>query len=287
MKYACTAIRLLFNGLFIALIVLIGGLLAPFASVAAEKEALVFGVYPYLSPNQIAEQFMPLSDYLAKVLGQPVVLRSAPDFSQFIERTHSGEYDLIFTAPHMGRWAEKRDGYQVLAQTGYPIVAVVLVKNESPIKSLDDLRGRALAVGAKMSMSYQVINLALAKSGLELGLNVRFVDTASFSNVAEAVLRGEADAGATGTLLWDNAPAEQRARLREIFRSPAVPGFLLLGHPRHDKIMLNRLQAVLLDFVKTPTGVAYFAKTQQIDFRPIDAATLKRIDSFTGVFDAL
>ena len=252
----------------------------------ADKGELVFGVYPYLSPNQIVEQFTPLGDHLSEALGQPVTLRSAPNFEQFIERTRAGEYDIIFTAPHMGRLAEKRDGYRALAQTGYPIVIVALTKKDSPIKSLHDLRDRTLAVGAKMSMTYQITNQALGKSGLELGKNVNFVDTASFSNVLEAILRGEADAGATGTLLWDSAPAEQRSQLREIYRSHAVPGFLLLGHPRIEKKTLKRLQHALYDFGKTPSGEIYFNKTRQIDFRPLNTSTMKRIDPYTAVFDA-
>lgn len=249
-------------------------------------DELVFGVYPYLSPNQIVEQFTPLSDALSAVLGRPVALRSAPDFGSFIERTRAGEYDIIFTAPHMGRLAEKRDNYQPLAQSGNPILVVALVKKDSPIKSLDDLRDRKLAVGAKMSMTYQVMKEALDKKGLELGKNVSFIDTAGFSNVLQAVLRGEADAGATATLLWDNAPVEQRAQLQELYRAQPVPGFFLLAHRRSGEATLNKLQKTLIDFAKTPVGKTYFAKTGQIDFRPIDAATLKRIDPFTAVFDA-
>lgn len=266
---------------FIPLICL---LFSPFAE--AGKGELVFGVYPYLSPNQIVEQFTPLSNHLSEVLGQAVTLRSAPNFEQFIERTRAGEYDIIFTAPHMGRLAEKRNNYRPLAQTGYPIVIVALTMKDSPIKSLGNLRGHTIAVGAKMSMTYQIINQALGKSGLELGKNVNFVDTAGFSNVLEAILRGEADAGATGTLLWDGAPAGQRAQLREIFRSQAVPGFLLLGHPRNGKATLDKLQHALYDFDKTPAGKAYFSKTRQIDFRPLNAATMKRIDPYTAVFNA-
>lgn len=274
--------RLLLDALMSLLLALVASAVS---AASADKRELVFGVYPYLSPSQIMEQFAPLKEHLTKALGRPVELRSAPTFAQFIERTRDGEYDLIFTAPHMGRLAERRDGYRPLAQTGYQIIVVALAKKDSPVKSLDDLRGRALAVGAKLSMTYQIMNQELGKNGLEFGKNVKFVDTASFSNVLEALLRGEADAGATGTLLWDSAPAEQRARLHEIFRSQPVSGFLLLGHPRNGDATLTKLQAALIAFARTPDGQTYFAKTRQIDFRPLDAASMKRIDPFTTVFD--
>jgi phosphonate transport system substrate-binding protein len=265
--------------------VLVGLLISPLASRSTEN-ALVFGVYPYLSPNQIVEQFTPLNDHLTKALGRPVMLRSAPNFAKFIERTQAGEYDIIFTAPHMGRLAEKRDGYRPLVQSTNPFVFVAVAKKDSPVKSLDQMRGRALAVGAKLSMTYQVMNQALGKNGLEIGKTVKFVDTASFSNIIEAVLRGEADAGAAPTLLLDNAPAGQRAQLREIFRSPPLPSFFILGHPRHGAALLNELQTTLTDFAGSPAGKTYFAKSLQVSFRTLDAATMKRLDPYTAVFNA-
>ena len=257
-------------------------------ALAAAPEAareLVFGIYPYLSPSRIVEQYAPLNDYLTQALDRPVTLRSAPNFQKFVERTQTGEYDIIFTAPHMGRLAEKRDGYRPVAQSGYQIVIVTLVKKDAPIHTLEDLRNRTLAVGSRLSMSYQIVNQALGKHGMALERDVRFVDTASFSNVIEAVLRNEADAGATGTLLWDTTPPAQHAALREIFRSQAVPGFLILVHPRVTADTVQRLGRALFAFDRTPAGRDFFATSHQLDFRPIDAATMRRIDPYTAVFD--
>lgn len=247
---------------------------------------LIFGVYPYLSPSQTVEQFAPLKEHLTKALGMAVTLRSAPDFAKFIERTQSGEYDIIFTAPHMGRLAEKRDGYRRLAQTGYQIVVVVLARKDGPVLTLADLKDRSLAVGAQLSMSYQVADQALGKHGLALDRDVKFINTASFSNVPEALIRGEADAGATGTLLWETAPADQREALREIHRSAPVPGFLLLAHSRLAPGTLRKLEQALFDFKNTKAGKDYFRKTQQVDFRPLDEATMKRIDPYTAVLES-
>lgn len=259
-------------------------LLPCWAGMTRAADELVFGVYPYLSSSQIVEQFAPLGDHLAQAIDRPVSLRSAPDFEKFIERTRAGEYDIMFTAPHLGRLAEKRDAYLPLAQTGYPIVVVVLTRKDSPINKLTDLKGRSLAVGAKLSMSYQMVDRELERHGLLLGREVRFINTASFSNVLEALVRNEADAGATGTLLWEKAPPDKHQVLHEIWRSQPVPGFLVLAHPRIGTAAIQRLKQALLDFGNTPAGKTYFEKSRQIDFRPIDAATLKRIDPYTAVF---
>lgn len=269
-------------GLLLATIMFLAAL--PVARAESGTGELVFGVYPFLSSGQIADRFSPLRDHLAKQLERPVSMRSAPDFEAFIERTRKGEYDIVFTAPHIGRLAEQREGYRVLAQTGYSIVIVLLVRKDGPIRKLTDLKGHSLAVGARLSMSYQMVNRALESEGLVIGRDVRFVDTTNFSNVFETLIRKEADAGATGTLLWNSAPEEKHNVLREIWRSQTVPGFLILAHPRLGWQTLDRIKQSLFDFGNTPVGKAYFEQTQQIDFRPIDAATLKRIDPYTTVF---
>lgn len=261
------------------------GILSQRANAGADE--LVFGVFPFLSSSQTVEQFAPLRDHLAKTLDRPISLRSAPDFEKFFKRTQDGEYDIVFTAPHMGRLAEKRDGFLPLAQTGYSIVVIVLARNDSPIKTLADLKGRSLAVGAKLSLAYQVVDHALRKQGLALGREVGFVNTANFSNVLEALIRNEADAGATGTHLWDKAPPEKHNVLHEIWRAPPVPGFLLLAHPRLDAATIKRLEQAILAFNATPAGKRYFERTQQVDFRPVDAAAMKRIDPFTAAFGKL
>ncbi len=259
-------------------------LLPCWTSMVHAAHELVFGIYPLLSPSQTVERFAPLEEHLSKAIGVPVTLRSAPDFAKFINRTRAGEYDIIFTAPHMGRLAEKRDGYRRIVMTG-DVTVVTLARKDGPVQALADLKGHTLAVGSRLSMSYQIVSHALRKHGLAIERDVRFIDPASFSNVIETIMRGEADAGATISQLWDAATPEQRENLREIYREEPTPGFLILAHSRLAPGILKKLKLAFLDFKNTEAGKVYFKKTQQVDFRPLDAETMKRIDPYTAVFD--
>ncbi len=252
---------------------------------AEPPKELIFGVYPYLSPSEIIQQYTPLQNHLAEVLHQKVSLRSAPDFKTFMERTHAGEYDIIFTAPHMGRVAHRNDSYLPVVQSEQQIVVVILTQNHSPIQSIADLNQRSLAIGAQMSITYQITNQALKLHHLNLEQSVRFVPTASFSNVLEAVIRGEADAGATGTGLWDVAPAEQKRLLREIFRSDPVPGMFVLAHPRLGETVLKPLQSTFMSYSATVSGQEIRSKNRFFDFRPLDEMTLRAMDPYTELFE--
>ncbi len=254
------------------------GLLSP----AAAADELVLGIFPFLSTRQMADQFSPLKDYLSRAVGQPVTLRSAPDYKSFIERTASGEYDLIIDAPHLARVAQKRDGYQLLAQSGYKVEFMVVTRKDSPVQTLADLRGRAVAIGARLSLTHILLGKELLKSGLVLDRDVQHLDTATFSNVLHAVIRRDAAVGALTALVWNGAPPEARNELRAILHQKDLgPGLVVLGHPRLGTAMQRTLQTAFYTFKDTAEGQAYFQKTKQIDFRPVEDANLRAMDAYT------
>ena len=122
----------------------------------------------------------------------------------------------------------------------------------------------------------------LLKSGLVLDRDVQYLDTSTFSNVLQAVIRGDAAVGALTALVWNGAPPEARGELREILRQKDLgPGLVVLGHPRLGTAMQRKLQTALYTFKDTAEGQAYFQKTKQIDFRPVDDADLRFMDPYT------
>lgn len=253
---------------------------------AARAESLVFGVYPDLSAAQLASQYFPLRDLVSRTLGQPVTLLSAPDERSFAERTQRGDFDLVLTAPHMARRAELRDGWQRVAQTGYQLEVVVLARAGSELRQLADLRGQTLAIGPRASLTYRVVAAALEQQGLNLDRDVKPVPAPFFNDVMYALMRGQAEAGATSKRQWHQATASQRAAVREIHTAPPVPGYFVMANPRLGKAALQSLRQAFQKFHESRDGQLYFRKTEQIDFRPIDDETMQRQDAFAAEVEA-
>lgn len=263
-------------------------LLAILTLPAAASEARVLGVFPYLSPTQMVEQLRPLHDYLEETLGERLVLRSAPDFHRFVERKQHGEYDLVITAPHMGRLAQLRDGWQLVVMSGQQTATVILVSRDAPVQGLADLRGARLAVGSRPSVTYLQAEAALRQAGLYADRDFTVVETATFSNVIYTVLRGEATAGATPTLLWDEWVAinqEQRESLRELYRAapPNPHSFLVMVPPATEAATLERLQAALLRFHERPEGQLFLKQSRFLSFIPPDEDAMARSDPFLHI----
>lgn len=251
---------------------------------SAEKKEISLGLFPYVTSTQLIQFHSPLISYLTQTLGLEVNIVTAPDFTSFMERTQQSQYDIIFTAPHLGRLAEKRDGYKRVAMTGHRVEGLFLAKKESEINSLDDLKNKKIMIAQRISVVYQMALQTLAEKGLTDGKNVTIIETKTHNNALYAPLRDEADASVTGVLLWHTLGQEYKDKLKVIGSTNSVPGFVLLSHPRVPARTQKKLQQALFDFGKTAEGKAYFASNGLKGFLPIDEKTMRELDPYTRIF---
>jgi phosphonate transport system substrate-binding protein len=250
---------------------------------AAEKTELTLGVFPYVSPAQLATFHTPLKDSLAKSLQRPMSLVTAPDFDSFVERTHQGQYDIIITAPHLGRLAETRDGYQRLAQTGHFVQGIFLTRKDSNIRKIEDLRGKTVMIAQRTSIIYQMAEQLLRENGLVPGESVTIIETRTHNNAMSAPMRGEADASVTGTLLWQVLGEDQKNQMRVIGTTDEAPGFLVMANRRVGKQDVEKIKNLLLNYHNVTGSEAYFSATGYKKFQEIDDKTMKRLDAYTRI----
>jgi len=240
---------------------------------------LTFGVLPYLAAERLATDFAPLRDFLQQTTGQAVVMVSAPNYRAFYERTRAGNYDIVFTPPHFGVLAEKESNFQRIAMTLYRISCVIVVRKASSLRKLADLRGKTLAVPPKRALISILAGRLLRRHGLEPGKDVNLREFSTNQNSMAAPLRGDADAGATGQLLWTRQGHHESMRV--LAESPAVPGFFLMAHPRLPPATVVRLRSRTLKFGDTAPGRAYLATTGHGAWLPIDDAAVRAVEAAT------
>jgi phosphonate transport system substrate-binding protein len=249
----------------------------------AAEAPLTLGVFPYVTRGQLMEFHTPLRLYLEKHLQRPVEMVTAPDFVEFMNRTQKGEYDLVLTAPHLGRLAETRDGYVRVAKTGHQVYGVFLARKDSGIRSLTDLKGKTIMMAQPVSIVYQMGVAELRKNGLEPGKDITVIGSRTHNNALYAPARKESDASVTGLVLWTNAEPDLVAQLVEIGRTHGVPGFMVMANKRVPPELVKRIQSALLEFHKTNEGKPYFDATEFKFFEKIDDKSMKQLDPYTRV----
>ena len=252
-------------------------------SVASENKELTLGVFPYVSAVQLAAFHTPLKDYLVKSLQRPVSLITAPDFDKFVERTSQDQYDIIITAPHLGRYAETHDGYKRLAQTGHFVQGIFLARKDSDIQKIEDLRGKSVMIAQPISIIYQMAVHLLRQKGLVPGESVTIIETRTHNNAMYAPLRNEADTSVTGTLLWQVLGEEQKDQMRVIGTTEEAPGFMVMANKRLSTKDINKIKDLLLNFHKVAGSEPYFEKTGYKQFVKIDDKVMKSLDPYTEI----
>lgn len=94
---------------------------------------------------------------------------SAPGFKAFRDRTRSGRYDLIYTAPHMARLAELESGYQRAFMPTHRGRPIFLAKQDAGIQTLKDLENRKISLPPPKAINHHVALKALEAQGLVKG----------------------------------------------------------------------------------------------------------------------
>ncbi len=247
---------------------------------SASASILSLAIFPYFSPEQLVTLHKPLKDYLARETGLKLRLVSAADFKAFKGRTAAGRYDLLITAPHLGRLAEKQAGYRWLAVTSNYSEAVFVARRDSGPQDLADLKGRRLALPPRLAIIHQMALETLEKGGLQAGRDVTIVPRRSHDHALYAVLLGETDAAAIGRPTWLRYRAPEKRSLMVIGRSEHIPGFAIMAHPRLASATVERLRRALYAFPSTPEGKAYFDATGLEGVRPITEQDLNLLDHY-------
>lgn len=252
--------------------------LGAWLGIAQAAEPLRILILPYTSTLNLMRVHQPLRDYLARQLDRPVEIYTAPDFPSFYRDSVSGEFDLIITGPHFGYLAAER-GFLPLVRYRSTLRPMFVVRRDSGIQRVEQLRGRTVTLSTRLSISSIVGQQWLAQNGLVAGRDVRITESPSHTSAILAVDLGESDAAITTLTPFTQAPDDLRARLAYFETPVGVPHLITLASPRVPAAEAARIKAVLHAFSDTAgEGRAFFETTGYqgyVDLTPEDLAALR------------
>ncbi|MDE1989402.1 MAG: phosphate/phosphite/phosphonate ABC transporter substrate-binding protein [Betaproteobacteria bacterium] len=241
----------------LGLLLAAGALIAAHAADPSEEKPLVLAVHPYLPREEILEHFTPLANYLTRAIGRPVEIRVGRSYAEHIEAVGSDSVDLAYMGPvSYVQTVAKYGKKPLLARqvvNGNPFLkGEIIVRTDSPLRSLQDLRGKCFTFGDPDStMSTILPRWALAQDGITPSQLGRFRNLESHDDVALAVLSGDCDAGAVKSEVFQKfAPKGLRA-LAEL---PRVHDHVFVTRSTLPQPLIQTLQAALLALNDIPEG---------------------------------
>lgn len=238
--------------------------LVPALAGAADK--LVLGIHPYKAPSKLIGAFAPLATTLSKQLGMPVEIKIAADYQQHIDAIGRDQIDIAYLGPASYVKLVEQYGKKPLlarqALRGIPTFhGKIIVRQDSPLHSLADLKGKSFAFGDPAStMSHLVPRYMLWEAGVGGDDLSRHAFLGSHDNVALAILAGDYDAGAVKEAVFH----KYRSRgLRALATSPALSDHLFVASNRLSPDQVARIRQTLLNLGSTADGIKVLYKIKR------------------------
>ncbi len=259
-------------------VVVAGALAMPVSADAQTGSAdapLVFGVFPNITAKQIIETYQPLADAMAKRLRRQVVIHSARDFKTFVERSRQGNYDILLTAPHLAWLARQDAGYRPLLKYAQPTRGLLVVKNTSPYRAPDDLRGHNIATPDAMAVASLALQADMAAHGLRRNVDYQTAEFGTHLNAVMQLIIGRAAAAMLGLHPYLLLPPELRQQLRVLIQTAPLSSLMYLTHPRLRDQEASVIRRALLDFAATPEGKAFMQHGGYGGFAAVDGTELR------------
>lgn len=227
------------------------------AATSGHGPPLILGVHPYLPPHELIERFTPLARYLSRATGRQVEVRVGQTYAEHINALGTGLIDIAYMGPASYVTMTRQFGPRPLLARQVinhdPLLkGEIIVRQDSPIKTLSDFRGKCFYFGdVNSTMSHILPELTLARAGVPLSQLGSYRSLKGHDNIALGVLSGDCDGGAVKSEVYE---AFKSRGLRVVAELPEVADHVLVASNHLPPELVRQLRQAILDLNHSPEG---------------------------------
>lgn len=253
----------------------------------AETKPVRIGVLPTLSARLLLKNYEYVRLYLARELRQPVELGTGTSFTDFHRQVMADEYDVILTAAHLARLAQREKGWIQLATYKNPNRPILLVAKNSTVHSVEDLRGKTVTSVDPLALNGMYGRQWLSEKGLKSGRDYQYVDSPSFTSAAHAVAQQQAALAIVSPSSYKQLPESLKSDTRIFLSLPELPAVMWLVHPKSG-VDSVRLKHLLLAFTAdVAEGKEFYQATGYEGMREVLPEQMPALDIYADEAKAL
>ena len=252
---------------------------------AADKPVIRFGVIPRYNPLVMYKRYQPIMDYLSAETPYRFELKISRDYPEAVSFLQKG----VTQVSSLGdlTFAEASIEYQAipilkpLNREGSPFYrSAIIVRADSPLKSVEELRGKTMAFGSLHSTSGNLIpRYLLSNHGVGLRDLKAYVNLQHHDAVAKAILKGQYAAGAVKDVVAEKYLPHG---LRILAWSAPIPAVPLVVRRDAPPDVVKALTAALLKLDRNNPKHRAIMQTWDDEFRYGFAPAV--IGDYSGIF---
>ena len=234
----------------------LAALFSSFSVCAAET--YTFAVVPQFEQRKLFGIWKPIVDELEQRTGlslKLVATLTVPEFEQGIAK---GTFDFVYANPYHILHVSDTQGYIPLVRDSAPLRGVLVVRKDSPIKSLAELDGKTVAFPSPNAIGASL--LMRADLSRQYHVNVVPLYVKTHSSVYLHVVNGLTSAGGGVEKTLEEQPATVKDALRVLYTTREMPSHPIAAHPRVPQEVREKVRRALLDMAATKRGQELLAK---------------------------
>ena len=241
------------------------------------KDAVKVAILPLYSAITLFERFDPLMRYLTGKTGRDFRLVIPRDFEDFFDTVARGEADFSYSNPYIYIQLADKGHLTAFANTimeasGDIFRGIIITHRDSPIRTLEDLKGKnVMVVSYKSAGGFLAQKLLLSESGMNVFKDLHLTEGKRQEEVILNVYRRKADAGFVRESALEVLKEEiDLDEIRIIATTPYIANWPFAASTRTDGKMTSLVRQSLLDLtdqrVLAAAGIRGFKAAGDGDF---------------------
>jgi phosphonate transport system substrate-binding protein len=244
---------------------------------------LTVAVVPQFTSLQVHKDWTPFLERLSRDSGVPLKLKVYQRIPGFEADMLKGAPDLVFMNPYHQVMAKRAAGYMPLVRDNNPLTGILLVRRDSPVKTIKNLAGEKLAFPAPNAFAASLYMRALLVEQEGIKFDPIYVNT--HSNVFRQIILGDMAAGGTTKNSFKREPDAVTMQLRVLFETPGVAPHPFAAHPRVSKAQRKALVDAILHLREDATAAPLLQGVQMPepvvadyvrDYQPLERLKLEK-----------
>ncbi len=213
-------------------------------TITATEDKLFMGSVAMDIPAVMYKRLHPLTEYLSKTLGVGISLKLSPNMKEAINEVAANNVHISYLTPVAYIKAHEKGQARLIAKTvtkgRSSFQLMIVVKKDSPIKTVDDLNQKNFAFGDPAALLQRAVVVGSGIT-LEKFADIKFLG--HYDNIARGVMSGDFDAGILKDTLVNKW---QDKGLRVLYASPALPPYNIVVNGKVPEPMYQKIKAAFL-----------------------------------------
>lgn len=237
-----------------------------------DPDSISLGSVAMDTPAVMHNRLLPLTNYLSQTLNKPVKLKLSPNMPAAIKEVAMGHVDLAYLTPVAYIKSHELGNTQLIVKTVTKnkgsFKLMIVVREDSPIKKVEDLIGKKFAFGDKAALLQRA---AVVGADMPLDKLGSYSFLGHYDNIIRSVLHGDFDAGIVKDTM---AYKWQGKGIRILYASPDLPPYNIAVSGNISKELVDKLKQAFLNL--DPNNPKH---------KPIIKALDKKYDGFASTSD--